>query len=678
MVAGLGAALDSKADFERTTFTVADIETGEGAQIAASVEVVKTQSFTITRPGVGGAEYRRALDGEPPYAGKFQSGDGQWWELIDDVYVDANWFGADPTGQTDSYQAIQDAFDYLEDGYFVILSNGIFATSQRLTLEDHHNTFTCHGTIVPFGSYSDYLIEFIENTPGGEPELINLGNTVNIMRLRIDGKWQSRGVKFTRGYCSSRSNIFITRCYGTGMYVDEGYENTWLGVTICLGKERVKFATPSNWSSETAYIAGNLVRFKHDDYAGGTTYAAGALVDSDGITYMSRMGGNIGHTPASNPAYWWKVRDSFFECMLPHTNKSPFDPAVYTTNNGLVENRYWKYVLRTEPSLNLENTSVNGVIDHQIFFGLDIRDNAQSIMCYCDNNGNSRPVYNIQFHGSQDHAIIQGVVDSVKNTGGMEMPTSVRSIILGRTADCVFDSGAFRTAKVDDSASIEYGLNVPGKVSWGLVQIGRLDGEGDRSTGVIVGAAQSGVVSRSHFFQPSFAYPGDDSAPYIDPFNIVRHDHQVPIRAPNVGGLGTCIRLDAAQSIASATPTMLVFGHQDIDIHDFWKVAAPTRFTIPHGVTMIRIAGNVLFDAIAGTSYRVVRLYKNGSPVLLKGFDVRVLNVGNGTATGVNFISGRLSVVEGDYFEIEVTQNSGSSLNVLAGGSTYVEVDMLA
>lgn len=435
---------------------------------------------------------------------------------------------------TDDYVALQASLDALNDGDTWFLPSGIYATSQTLVMRARRVTVLAYGRIVPFGDFDGYLIHFVEETPGGDPLLINVGQSGTILRLELDGKWQSRGVKFTGAYCSGRSNIFITRCYGTAMWIDQGYEDSWFGVTICLGKERQRFTTPSAWSSATAYVPGDRVVYHHDAYNAGTTYGAGVLVRSSNISYMSRRSGNIGHTPASNPTWWWIVEDTFLECMIAHTNRDPFNASVYTTNNGNPASRYWKHVLQYDPVLNIENTSSSGVVDHQYFYGLDIRDNAQRYQIYVDNNGNSRAVYSVEFHGAQVHAITPGVTADPRNTGGMAVPPFIKNLILGRTVDCKGFGLSCRTAQLDDSASIMYGLNLPGKVSYGFHQNGRLDGEGARSTGVLVGAAQSVVNSLKHFFEPFFVYTHANSEDFVDPYSIVHRDLMTPLFAPNV------------------------------------------------------------------------------------------------------------------------------------------------
>jgi len=67
---------------------------------------------------------------------------------------------------------------------------------------------------------------------------------------------------------------------------------------------------------------GYLVNTDHGTgYDGGTTYAKGVLVSSSGIVYRSRLAGNIGHSPASNPT-WWQSQgwsDGEIELVTPWT-----------------------------------------------------------------------------------------------------------------------------------------------------------------------------------------------------------------------------------------------------------------------------------------------------------------------------------------------------------------------
>jgi hypothetical protein len=62
-------------------------------------------------------------------------------------------------------------------------------------------------------------------------------------------------------------------------------------------------------------------------YAGGTTYAKGAIVLSVGINYYSLQDGNTGHTPASNPTWWYAMptNPNIYEIPNPFAAADLFD-----------------------------------------------------------------------------------------------------------------------------------------------------------------------------------------------------------------------------------------------------------------------------------------------------------------------------------------------------------------
>ena len=53
-------------------------------------------------------------------------------------------------------------------------------------------------------------------------------------------------------------------------------------------------------------------------YAAGTTYAQGDHVSSGGVNYYSLVNGNVGHTPASSPTYWYALTGSIVEIKTPY------------------------------------------------------------------------------------------------------------------------------------------------------------------------------------------------------------------------------------------------------------------------------------------------------------------------------------------------------------------------
>jgi hypothetical protein len=74
---------------------------------ANNVQFVETAGYSSVGDG-GGALYKRVTT-EPPHAGKFQSADGAWWELMPPFNICQ--FGAVPDNTTDSTSAIQKCLD---------------------------------------------------------------------------------------------------------------------------------------------------------------------------------------------------------------------------------------------------------------------------------------------------------------------------------------------------------------------------------------------------------------------------------------------------------------------------------------------------------------------------------------------------------------------------------------
>lgn len=60
-------------------------------------------------------------------------------------------------------------------------------------------------------------------------------------------------------------------------------------------------------------------------YNGATTYAIGDLVSSGGVNYYSIQAGNIGHTPVSNPTWWYPLPSVYYEIPSTFLEADLFD-----------------------------------------------------------------------------------------------------------------------------------------------------------------------------------------------------------------------------------------------------------------------------------------------------------------------------------------------------------------
>lgn len=102
----------------------------------------------------------------------------------------------------------------------------------------------------------------------------------------------------------------------------------------------------------------------------------------------------------------------------------------------------------------------------------------------------------------------------------------------------------------------------------------------------------------------------------------------------------------SAQSIPDATTTALSWSTEVVDSGGWFNPAQPTRFTVPAGVTAIRIVGAA--GTVSATGQLVVSVYKNGT--LAAGCPVQDTDTNGGDTCSV--ASGILPVTAGDYFEL--------------------------
>lgn len=581
-------------------------------------------------------------------------------------------YGADKTGAADSLAAFQRALAALQDGQTFLIPAGLYSLSNKFTFTKYRCVFDCRARLIPYGSYSGFLIEFRQTI--GDSTQLNVAQRVQVRRLYIDGLYQSRGVRFEGVYCTDIHGIIVTRAHGTALEIGSNcYENSWHHISLNLCKNRQAFTTPSDWSNSTSYVVGDRVRFKHTDYASGTTYAAGELVDSSGISYMSIKGGNTGHTPASSPTWWARIDDSFFECMIAHSAKSPFSGSVFTTNNGTAGNRYWKHALQCEPLFNIEHTSSVGVTDHQYIYGLDIRDNDSKYLMHIDNNGNSREVYAIEVHGGMIHAMTPGV--PAGSSGNLIDPTFTRHVLMGRTIDCKFIGVNVRIAQVDDSIGICYGLTPPAKCSYAMHFSGRIDGEASRQIGILSGAGQSILTTQKHFISHLFpVLTGADSAASVDPWNDYGYDLVAPVRGANVGRRNSRLKLNANQSIADNTNTQLSLV-ADYDADGVYVAGNPTRITPPETWLAWKLAASVHWNP-ASSGVRGLQFIRNGSATFTGNSGSVIASAGAtyGTKQRIETDVIYRSAV-GEYFEVDLFQNSGGALDALANSFTWVSIE---
>lgn len=129
---------------------------------------------------------------------------------------------------------------------------------------------------------------------------------------------------------------------------------------------------------------------------------------------------------------------------------------------------------------------------------------------------------------------------------------------------------------------------------------------------------------------------------------------------------GCSLQKTSTQSIANTTYVTLTFDSENYDSNSYHdNVTNNTRITIPSGK-----AGKYLFSGIIdwdsnATGMRTVVLYKNG-------VEVNTITRGAGLAGGeltklpYSYVA---DAAISDYFELQVYQSSGGSLNIRSGSS---------
>lgn len=139
------------------------------------------------------------------------------------------------------------------------------------------------------------------------------------------------------------------------------------------------------------------------------------------------------------------------------------------------------------------------------------------------------------------------------------------------------------------------------------------------------------------------------------------------------GGRGVLVALSSNAVIANAVETMITWPAPIYDDAGFWGVGAPTRLTVPVGVSRLRITCQTTWDAQA-TGDRKLRVLKNGS---IEGNGLpamRLSGAGAADVTILNASAGIVPVTPGDYIQLAVYQDRGANLDLRAV-NTWMHVE---
>lgn len=136
------------------------------------------------------------------------------------------------------------------------------------------------------------------------------------------------------------------------------------------------------------------------------------------------------------------------------------------------------------------------------------------------------------------------------------------------------------------------------------------------------------------------------------------------------------------QSIPDGVFTALLFDSETYDTDNIHSIVTNiSRFTVPSGVTKIRMLAQISMQDTTTNTARELRIYKNGSDISALNGPIPRSNHTTQTVGLTNFstyslTSAALICVAGDYFEVFVEQTSGGNLGA-AAGFTWGEMQVL-
>lgn len=127
--------------------------------------------------------------------------------------------------------------------------------------------------------------------------------------------------------------------------------------------------------------------------------------------------------------------------------------------------------------------------------------------------------------------------------------------------------------------------------------------------------------------------------------------------------------------IPNATPTKVIwqFVAAETPGSSWFSSGTPTRLTVPTGITQIRLQAGIRMAASSTGTINVL-VYKNGTPFAPLTIGVPSTSMDPrqaGQEHTLSISSPTLDVAPLDYFEIEITQTSGSPVNLLAENSFF-------
>ena len=133
---------------------------------------------------------------------------------------------------------------------------------------------------------------------------------------------------------------------------------------------------------------------------------------------------------------------------------------------------------------------------------------------------------------------------------------------------------------------------------------------------------------------------------------------------------GALVKLKENQPFDSNTYAMAIWGGAIYNTDGYWDPENPTRLTVPKGVTKVKVLASILWES-NNDGFRQLRLKKNGNYTYGLPY-VRYKAVSTSGATGTSSV---IEVEEGDYFELDIVQTSGKSINLREDPYTWMSIE---
>lgn len=166
-------------------------------------------------------------------------------------------------------------------------------------------------------------------------------------------------------------------------------------------------------------------------------------------------------------------------------------------------------------------------------------------------------------------------------------------------------------------------------------------------------------------------------------------DPQNPVVSASGGGgsfsgalVSRTATINGSISFNAAAPTTFPWDTENYDVGGWFNIASPTIFTVPSGVSRVRLVANLSFNIVnPGASY--IRFAKNGTPLGAGGGSVETVGNADVPFTKYNVSTAVIEVIPGDTFALQVFAISGGVATlqvgaVPAGFSTWMSIEKVS